>query len=319
MARSEAALNALIARAYAGDPSLTSKDVNAMLRGCFMASPGNVLVVADFNAVEPRTLAWASGDQAALEAFRNGDPYVEQAAQIYHVPPAQVAAENAAGQKTKRNLGKASIIGCGYGLGNPDKFRDIAAKQFGVDWSQSPVEPAEVIAAYRRAHPEVVKFWRDMQDAAVLACDGYTTSVGPFTWGPSPLAWGRDVWMMLPSGRPIVYYKMKYTTDHRGRPDVTYIGNKQGRVCEIRVYGGLFTENGVQALDRDLLALAMVRAEDAGYPVVMDTHDELVLDVPRAEADTAAAFLDRTMAEAPAWAEGLPLKAEVFIAERYTK
>lgn len=157
-----------------------------------------------------------------------------------------------------------------------------------------------------------------MQRGAVAACDGYTTEVGPFVWGPSPLAPGRDVWMMLPSGRPVSYYRMRYTRGHRG-PDIVYTGNKQGRVCDIHVYGGLFVENAVQAFDRELLALAMVRLEAEGYECVMSTHDEIVLDVPEPAAAEAERRLCEIMGEAPAWADGLPLKAESFRCRRYMK
>ncbi len=317
MALSDADVNALIARAYARDPSLTAKDVNTLLRASFTASPGNVLVVADFNAVEPRTTAWASGDEATLAAFRAGDPYVDMAADLMGLPKNQIT-------KKFRQLGKVAVIGCSYGLGNPDKLADIATKQYGVDWTQVSVTPEEVIAKYRETHPEVVAFWSAMNEAAVNACDGYTTAVGrddlPFVWGPSPLAPGRDVWMMLPSGRPIVYYKMRYTRLNRWPyTDIVYTGNKNGRVCDIRAYGGLFTENSIQAFDRELLGLAMVRAEADGWECVMTTHDEIVLDVPRSRADEAEAYLTDVMCQTPDWAAGLPLKVEIFQCERYRK
>lgn len=150
MAKTDADIDALIARAYANDPTLTAKDVNTLLRASFMASPGNVLVVADFNAVEPRTLAWACGDELALNGFKNGTPYEDAAAGLWNISPTEV-------QKWQRNLGKAQIIGCGYGLGNPERLRDLASKPpYNVDWANTPLTPEEVIANYRAAHPAVV-------------------------------------------------------------------------------------------------------------------------------------------------------------------
>ncbi len=297
----------------------TSDDVKALLRACFKAPPGYVLLDADLNAIEPRTLAWASGDWEALKAFESGDPYLDAASLIFNRPRGDFKKSS-----PERNLGKAQVIGCGYGLGNPEKFRALAAKPpYNVDWDTCPVTPEEVIGSYREAHPQVVRLWADMQSAAVAACDGYTTAVGnpnaPYVWGPSPLAPGRDVWLMLPSGRPIVYYRMSYTRGRRG-PEITF----QGRRGRTHVYGGLFVENATQALDRDILGVGIVRCEtgwDGGEPIpgVLHAHDAIIGLSRREEADVNLGRMMAMMTATPEFTPGLSLKAEGFWSERHRK
>jgi DNA polymerase len=53
--------------------------------------------------------------------------------------------------------------------------------------------------------------------------------------------------------------------------------------------------------------------------VVLHVHDEIVLEVPASQADEAAQALHRVMCSPPAWAQGLPLDAEVSTMERYGK
>lgn len=308
---------ALVERAmHAADAvSWTSADVNALTRACLRARDGHTFILADFAAVEARALAWAAGDAAALEDFRVGDPYRTLAARLYGVAPDAVT-------KQQRQLGKVAILGAGYGLGNAEKFEALAAKPpYNVDWSSVPVTPADVLQQYRvRFADTIVRFWRDTQDAAVLACDGYTTNVGPYTWGPSPIrprgTGGKhgDVWCMLPSGRPIVYYEMRYDLEKRG-PSLSF----QGRRGPDRTYGGKLTENIVQGLCRDLLGTALVRCEAEGLPVVFHVHDEIVCEVHTAGADAALERLIAVMSDTPEWAAGLPLKAEGHATPRYVK
>lgn len=311
---------------------LSNDDIKTLLRASFVAPPGYVFLDADLNAVEPRTTAWATCDWAALDAFENGDPYIDAAAQIYNRPRETIKKGS-----QERQLGKAQVIGCSYGLGKPDRFYDLAAKPpYNVDWTACPVTPEHVIASYRAAHPQVVQFWADMHSAAAAACEGYTTAVGnpeaPFVWGPSPLrppgTQGPDdpgdVWMMLPSGRPIVYYKLCVRGYDRRGPKLEYYGTKKGIRCWINVYGGLFTENGIQALDRDVLGLGVVRCEtgwDGGepIPVVLTTHDAIIGLSRRERADENLARMMTMMTATPEFTPGLSLKAEGFWSERHRK
>jgi len=52
----------------------------------------------------------------------------------------------------------------------------------------------------------------------------------------------------------------------------------------------------------------MTNLEAAGYPIVFHVHDEIVLEMPFGEGSVKEACV--IMSIAPAWAEGLPLRAD---------
>ena len=89
--------------------------------------------------------------------------------------------------------------------------------------------------------------------------------------------------LKLPSDRKISYPLPRAVGDAE-RQHVTFFDNAAGQFTECRggqgAYGGLWTENVVSGIARDLLAEAMLRIEAAGYPIVLHVHDEIVAEVP---------------------------------------
>ena len=100
------------------------------------------------------------------------------------------------------------------------------------------------------------------------------------------------------------------------KPTIIYDHPKTG---EAHLYGGKIAENVVQAICRDLLVAAMLECERHGLPVVLHVHDEIVIEVPEAEAKAALQTLAVIMSTPPAWAMGFPIEVEGFAAERYLK
>lgn len=75
--------------------------------------------------------------------------------------------------------------------------------------------------------------------------------------------------------------------------------------------------NCVQAIARDLMAHGMLKAERAGYPIVMTVHDEAVADVPNGHGSLAG--FEACLCDLPGWAAGLPLVASGYEAKAYKK
>jgi DNA polymerase len=127
----------------------------------------------------------------------------------------------------------------------------------------------------------------------------------------------------LPSGRRLFYPRpelREVKTKWGVRVQLTYLAEVQGvGWIRTKTWGGTLTANIDSAIARDLEADAMIRAEDAGLPVVMHTHDELNTEVPKVDAMRAEARLGEIMRHGPAWSAGLPMGAAVFASDYYRK
>ena len=108
-------------------------------------------------------------------------------------------------------------------------------------------------------------------------------------------------------------------TDWGKRPEIQFWGVDTYTRQWIRTstYGGKLTENVVQALCRDIMAEAMVRAEKAGYPIILTVHDEIVAEVPKGFGSVEE--FNAILEAKPKWAYGFPIVAEGWRAVRYRK
>lgn len=100
---------------------------------------------------------------------------------------------------------------------------------------------------------------------------------------------------------------------------ITYWGqgiNRKWR--KLKTYGGKLVENIVQATDRDLLAEAITRIEQAGHQVVTHIHNEVVINEPR-DSDTTVTDICKLMNQLPTWASRLPIDAACYECDFYIK
>lgn len=278
-------------------------EIDLLLRACIHARPGHTLVVEDFSGVEARGLAWAAGDRKAIEVFRSGlDVYKVIAAVIFGCRYEDI------GKDERRQVGKVTELACGYGMGWK-KFYANNRKELDA----AHVDPVDVVEAYRKLHAPVVQFWYACERAMRDAIQGQRKRVGPFEFVCS--SEGKDVAVIMPTGRPLVYNEARIGRGENGKPRLSY----KGRMWREDLYGGKIVENLIQSCCRELLAGAMVEADDAGLDPVLHVHDELVCEVPRSAEAEGREYLHTIMTTVPDWAEGFPLGADGHSGTRYRK
>jgi DNA polymerase len=301
---------------------------SSVLRGMFIASPGHEMFVQDYNAIETRVLFWLANHEAGLEMFHTGqDPYRDQASDIFDKPIIEISDD-------ERQVGKAAVLGCGYQMG-PKKFMTAA---WDVYRAKVSIELAKVaVTSYRKKHYPVTELWENYYKAACFAVENPTKK---FTAGKCFFYMEKSFLMIeLPSGRRLAYKdpvtmfedvilrndegevinkftvkKLKfYAINHKAKRSETVIPKWSLETT----YGGKITENIVQAVSRDLLAFAIVNAEQSGFKVLMHAHDELVCEAPKGKFTNDD--YKKIMETLPPWAEGLPLKASGWTGLRYKK
>lgn len=104
-------------RLSSSKPNLQQYPNDEDLRTHFIASPGCVLVCADFSQIEVRVAAEISGDQEMLRVYRDGlDIYSATAARLSGKPIESLGKES-----RERKIAKALILGTLFGLGT-EKF-----------------------------------------------------------------------------------------------------------------------------------------------------------------------------------------------------
>lgn len=322
---------------------------STLIRSVIIASPGHDFVCGDFSAIEAKVLAWLAGDEKRLNIFREGkDIYKITASETFNVPFENV-------DSYYRQMGKVEELALGY-QGGWRAFKSMS-RNYGVkppdgvildpdnvyEWYDATRQTKEgaVVgigkkltkeeATWKKWATPIVKKWRDANPMIVQLWVNYEHAVFQTVSTGKPHAVGRVKFgvkdkflhIQLPSGRLLSYYDpqiRKVKTPWGELKDaVTYMSVDSTTKKWVRTagYGGKFVENADQGIARDLLVHGMFKAEEAGYPVILHVHDEIVSEVKK-EFGSLIEF-ETLMSDIPAWAEGCPVKAKGWRGERYRK
>ena len=285
--------------------------LRGMLRPALTPAPGKKFVVADWSAIEGRVNPWlaasAAGD-AKLDIFRNKlDPYKVNAAATYGVQYMDVTDE-------QRQVGKVQELALGF-AGGVGAFAAMG-RAYGVHFEE--MQAKRIVEAWRRANPWSVPFWQSLEEAYTRAMrnKGHEFSAGRVTY----LFDGQHLWYVLPSGRVLCYPYARLESE-----GVTYAKASWKPAADAkewpraRLWKGLACENITQATANDILRNACRILDAEGFEITLTVHDEIVLECEDDAVASAKQRLHEIMCSSPAWAENLPLAAEIKIMTRYGK
>jgi DNA polymerase len=305
----------------------------AVPRRALQAPDGCVLVSCDAAQIECRVLAWLAGQTDLHDDLASGiDVYCKCAASVLgrEVRKPAKGDPDYDDMARARALGKAAILGLGYGMGTA-RFKqsllanpDTAALVNGGTLDDVRIQG--VVSWYRSHYGRVSRFWKDCEEALLQALECGSASVGQIVFNGDPET--GSVSIHLPSGRVLVYEDLRVDRDfeEEWKKEITRRNPKSGRRedhdadgedgeesasgARLGLYGAKIVENIVQAVARDLLVNAIYNAECAGLPVFLSIHDDMVVAIPPEEAEAAKAGLEEAWAGVPEWAAGLVLMAE---------
>ena len=331
--------------------SLTAKYTSPMdafssaIRPMIKAPADHELITADFANIEGRVLAWLAGETWKLQAFEAFDR--GEGPDLYLVSASRIYGCSIEEAKPHRQLGKIAELALGFG-GGVGAFSKMASLygfqvELALDslsanctpemkdkakWAYSKSsEPNKraflasdlIKQLWRSSHPATTAFWYALENGVKEAI----TTGNVVTVGKLKLAVRNDfLYMKLPSGRKLAYYKPEIRTTHTrigNKEVITFMGENAvtGKFERDSTYSGKLAENAVQAVARDFLVQGMFSAQESGYKIIGHVHDEIITELPKGLKTVQD--LEHTITSLPAWASGIPLAAEGWAGKRYRK
>lgn len=310
--------------------------LSMLIRPAIVARPGKVLVWCDWSAIEARKLPWLAASRGAenvLDIFRTNDKdpslpdiYEINAGKLLDKPAEDVTDEE------RQSHGKVPVLSLGFG-GGLGALQNMA-NNYRVYLDNTTAQA--MVDGWREENPWARHFWgaHNRQGSyglwgavcSALEQPGVIQPVGRVAFVYDPDYLGGTLFCALPCGRLLTYPSIRWerrevedrkTKQVELRTQLTY---RKGYGRSALWYGKV-AENITQASAGSLLrhTLKALRAEEDWMPVIGHTHDEAVTEVDEKDADDAASVLLEYFLDGFEWTEGLPLAAEITVADYYSK
>ena len=282
-----------------------------LIRCAFIPKPNKKLIISDFSAIEARVLSYISNEKWRIDVFNtHGKIYEASASKMFNVDIDNITKDSPLRQK-----GKIAELALGY-QGGVNAMIKMGGEKMGL----SQDEMINLVMNFRNNNKNIVRFWRVIEEASIYSvkhnCEVKINNIGCEL---KLISKDEHLYIMLPSGRMLAYYKPQIEIDAKFNKEVlTYksINQTTKKYEKTYTYGGKLTENVVQAISRDILGEKMINLDDKGYSIVMHVHDEVVLEVDEA---VKINDINEIMEEEIFYLKGLKLKADTQISYYYKK
>ena len=281
------------------------------IRSIFIARPGKIMVLSDLAQIEPRVLGWCCGNTKLLDLVRGG-------MSVYEVHARQslgwtggdlkklAKKDPAAALLYKR--AKAEVLALGYGCG-PQRYVDAAMTMAGYKVEEEQAE--KEVAEFRERNPLIAGengIWKQLDIK-------FKNSIG------------QSLIVELPGGRCMKYPKVRRAAKREkvedpDRPGKTKWVNKLVYTADVggirkKMYGGLLTENLIQAAAREVFAYHLLKLKKVpGIRILFTVHDEAVLEL---DNEGLIETVTAIMSETPPWLKGCPIACEAAVVKHYLK
>ena len=248
------------------------------IRKAFLPQEGWQLISADYSQIELRILTHLSGEQVLIEAFNQGDDV--------HALTARLLLDKDEVNADERRLGKTINFGVIYGMG---------AQRFARETGVGQAQAKDFLSRYRQRYARVFAYL-EMQERLALSQGYVETILGrrrPFHFDPAGLGRWR--------GRDPLSIEL----------EVARRAGMEGQ--QLRAAANA----PIQGSSADIIKIAMVRLHqaliEADLParLLLQVHDELVLEADPAVLETVIDLTRTTMEEAVRL--DVPLKVETGV------
>lgn len=270
------------------------------LRRSIVAPDGCVIIAGDLSQIEARIVATLAGCYDLVRQFASKqDTYGIFATRVYGRPIDKKK------DPVERFVGKTCILGLGYGMG-PAKFllQMLLAKVKGM----TPEQAKRIVYLYRETYKEIPLLWSSLEQYLGKCVDPQAM----FTFGPLTFLHERIV---LPNGMPLIYPGLQPS-----REGLQFTSKRKAEEgISNKLWGGVVTENVVQALARIVISRAELRLARAGLRAALQVHDELVYCVPEKYAEKVKRAIEIAFRMPVDFLPRLPVDCEVGIGKTYAE